>query len=101
MRVEVNGEPYAQQSVEGKAVAKPFDLKSGFGYHCDFTDPDLVNKPPQKGNFKTLSAGMIRLAPRVLVEVVIEGDGFASEPFQQLLGAIEGMEFTPGKDAGE
>jgi len=101
MRVEVNGEQFAQQSAEGKAVAKPFDVKSGFGFHCDFTDPDLVGKPPQKGNFKTLSAGTIRLAPHVLIDVVIEADGFSSEPYQQLLGAIEGMEFEPGKEAGE
>jgi hypothetical protein len=97
MRVEIDSAPYADQSVEKKAVAKPFDVKTGFGYHCDFTDPDLIGKPPQPGNYKTLSTGLIRLAPDVLVQVVIEADGFTSEPYQQLLGAIEGMDFTPGR----
>jgi hypothetical protein len=38
---------------------------------------------------------MIHLAPDVLAEVTISADGFNSEPYQQLLGMIEGMEFTP------
>lgn len=95
LRVEVNGQPLAERSVEGRSVAKEFSLQSGFGFYCNFTDPDLVGKPSEKGNFKTLSVGLIHLAADVLVEVTISADGFASEPYQQLLGMIEGMEFTP------
>ena len=101
LRVEINGEAFAGQSVEGKAIAKEFSLQTGFGYYCNFTDPELVGKPPEKGNFKTISAGLIHLAPDVLVEVAISADGFNSEPYQQLLGMIEGMEFAPaGKSQG-
>lgn len=95
LRVEVNGQPLAERSVEGKSIAKEFSLQTGFGFYCNFTDPDLVGKPPERGNFKTLSIGLIRLAPDVLIEVTISADGFNSEPYQQLLGMIEGMEFTP------
>ena len=94
LRVEINGEAFAGQSVEGKAIAKEFALQNGFGYYCSFTDPELVGKPPQKGNFKTISAGLIHLASDVLIEVAISADGFNSEPYQQLLGMIEGMEFA-------
>ena len=101
LRVEINGEPFAGQSVEGKAVAKEFSLQTGYGYYCNFTDPELVGKPPEKGNFKTISAGLIHLAPDVLIEVAISADGFTSEPYQQLLGMIEGMEFVAaGKSKG-
>jgi len=93
MRTEVNGEPMAEQSKEGKAVAKPFELKTGFGFYCNFTDPELVGKPPQKGNYKTMTVGLIHLAPDVLIEVSISADGFSSEPYQQLLGMLEGLEF--------
>jgi len=93
MQVEVSGAKFAEQSVEGKARAKEFSLTTGYGFYCNFTDPELVGKPPQKGNFKTISAGLIRLAPDVLIEVGISADGFASEPYQQMLGMIEGMEF--------
>ncbi len=95
LRVEVSGTAIAGQSVEGKAIAKEFSLQTGYGYFCNFTDPDLVGKPPEKGNFKTISAGMIHLAADVLIEVTISADGFSSAPYQQLLGMIEGMEYTP------
>ena len=97
LRVEVNGEQIAPQSIEGKARAKEFSLQTGFGFYCSVTDPELVGKPPQKGNYKTISAGMIHLAPDVLIEVSISADGFNSEPYNQLLGMIEGMEFVPAK----
>jgi hypothetical protein len=97
MEVETRGETFASQSVEGKAYAQEYNLRGGFGFHCDFTDPSLVGKPPQKGNFKTISAGLVHLAPDVLLEIGISADGFKSAPYQALLGMIEGMEFTaPG-----
>lgn len=96
-RTEIEGVKYAEQSVEGKARAKEFSLTSGYGFYCNFTDPSLVGQPPQKGNFKTISVGLIRLAPDVLVEVAINADGFMSEPYQQLFGMIEGMEFTASR----
>jgi hypothetical protein len=95
-KVEEDNANMAGQSVEGRAVAKEFSLRSGYGFHCDFTDPDLVGKPPQKDNFKTISLGLIHLAPDVLVEVGISADGFKSEPYQTLLGMIEGMDYAPG-----
>ena len=97
LRVEINGEPIAGQSVEGKAVAREFALQTGYGFYCNFTDPELVGKKSEKGNFKTISAGLIHLASDVLIEVTISADGFKSEPYNQLLGMIEGMEFEKGK----
>jgi hypothetical protein len=43
-----------------------------------------------------MSVGRIRLAPDILLEISISADGFRDAPYQQLLGAIEGMEFRPG-----
>ncbi|HWA08611.1 MAG TPA: hypothetical protein VG838_04005 [Opitutaceae bacterium] len=98
-KVEADSAAIAEHSAEGKAVAKEFSLRSGFGFHCDFTDPDLIGKPPEKDNFKTISTGLIHLAPDVLVEVGISADGFKSAPYQTLLGMIEGMDFTAGTGA--
>ena len=92
--VEVRAARLADQSVEGRAVAKEYSLRNGFGFHCDFTDPDLVGKPPQKDNFKNISMGLIHLAPDVLLEVGISADGFKSAPYQALLGMVEGLDFT-------
>lgn len=97
LAVETECYNFAQGSVEGKAIAREFTLASGYGFYCNFTDPELRGKPPQKGNYKVVSMGKIRLAPNVLVDVGLNADGFRDKPYQELLGAIEGMEFKPGK----
>ena len=61
------------------------------------TDPELRGKPPEKGNYKVMSVGKIRLNAEVLIDVTISADSFRDEPYQQLLGAIEGMEYKPGR----
>jgi hypothetical protein len=95
-RVEADAYGAAESSVEKKAIAREFSLTSGYGFYCSFTDPELRGKPSQPGNYKVMTVGKIRLSPSVLVDVQIMADGFRDEPYQQLLGAIEGMEFTPG-----
>lgn len=93
LQVEADCMPVAEGAVERRAVAREFLLSTGYGYYCNFTDPELRGKPPEKDNFKVTSIGKIRLAPDVVVEVQILADGFSDEPYQQLLGAIEGMEY--------
>ena len=44
-----------------------------------------------------MSIGKIRLAPDVVIDVHMMADSFKDEPYQQLLGAIEGLEFTRGR----
>ncbi len=93
LRVEADALPAAEGSVEGKAIAKEFSLQSGFGFFCNFTDPELRGKPPEKGNYKVMTVGKIRLAPDVLIDVSIMADSFRDGPYNELLGAIEGMEY--------
>jgi hypothetical protein len=97
-RVEADSHALAEQSVERKAFAKEFSLNvpGAYGFYCSFTDPQLRGRPPEKGNYKVMSIGKVRLTPTVLLDVQIMADGFRDEPYQQLLGAIEGMEFAPG-----
>jgi hypothetical protein len=98
LRVEADCAPFTEQSVEGKAYAKEFNTSTGYGYYCSFTDAALRGaKKAPPGEFKVVSAGKIRLAPDVLLEVFIGADSFKDEAYQQLLGAIEGMEFKPGR----
>jgi len=96
LRVEADGHGLAERSVEGKAIAKELTLTSGYGFICNFTDPEMRGRPSQKGNYKVLSVGRIRLNAEVLLEIAIMADDFKGEHYQQLLGAIEGMEFRPG-----
>jgi len=96
-RVEADAFNAAAESVERKANAKEFSLTQGFGYYCNFTDPQRVGRPPEPGNYRVISVGKIRLSADTLVDVSILADDFRDEPYQQLLGAVEGMEYTPGR----
>ena len=100
LRVEADCKLYEEESVEGKAYAKEFALgvRGAYGYYCSFTDASLRGKQATKPeDYKVVSAGKIRLTPQILVDVFIGADAFKDEAYQQLLGAIEGMEFTPGR----
>jgi len=94
-RVLVLCQPIAEEHGVRKPTAEPFYSRQGFGYHCSFTDPELVGKPPEKGNYKHVTYGVVRLAPRVYVAVTILADDFAGPDYQALLGAVEGMELHP------
>jgi hypothetical protein len=93
LRVEADAHGAAAESVERKAIAREFSLTTGYGFYCSFTDPQRVGKPPEPGNYRVMSIGKIRLSAEVLVDVAIMADEFRGEPYQQLLGAIEGLEF--------
>ncbi|MBL9208896.1 MAG: hypothetical protein JNL92_00410 [Opitutaceae bacterium] len=94
LRVEADAYGLAEGSVEKRAVAKEFSLTTGLGFYCSFTDAALRGQPSQSGNYKVTSIGKIKLAPDVLVDVQIFADGFREKPYQELLGAIEGMEYV-------
>lgn len=95
LRVEADCHGLAEQSVERRAVARAFNVASGYGFYCSFTDPNLRGKPTEKGNYKVMSVGKVRLSPEVLVDVHIMGEGFSDEAYNTLLGAVEGMEYSP------
>ncbi len=99
LRVEADCHGQAEESVERKAYGREFSLTSGsgFGFYCNFTDPKLKGKPMEKGNYKVMTVGKIRLSAQVVLDVEIMGEGFSDEAYNQLLGAVEGMEFSPGR----
>jgi hypothetical protein len=100
LRVEADCRQYEEESVEGKAYAKEFSLslRGAYGYYCSFTDASLRGvKESKPGDYKVVTAGKIRIAPDVLMDVFIGADAFRDESYQQLLGAIEGMEFSAGR----
>lgn len=88
-------QPIAVEHGVRKPTAEEFYSRQGFGFHCSFTDPELVGKPPEKGNYKHVTYGVVRLAPRVYVAVTILADDFNGPSYQALLGAVEGMELHP------
>jgi hypothetical protein len=97
IQVEVNGRQYEEGSTERKSVSRELNTQPSvaYGFYCNYSDPELVGKPPQKGNYKMISVGLIRVAPDVLIEMAISSDDARGKPYQQLLGALEGMEYKP------
>lgn len=81
-------------SVEKRVVPEPFYSRQGFGYHVTLTDPERVGKPPERGKFRIQTLGLINLGPRLVASVAILADDPLSEEYQQLLGAVEGMEIA-------
>jgi hypothetical protein len=97
LRVEADCAQYSELSVERKAYAKEFVIGTGYGYYCSFTDAMLKGKKAPPGEFKVISSGKIRLTPDILIDIFMGADSFRDEAYQQLLGAIEGMVYTPGR----
>ncbi len=51
---------FVDTSVEKKKTLRKFAMTGdAYGSYCAFTDASLVGKPPQKDNFKVVSAGII------------------------------------------
>jgi hypothetical protein len=80
--------------VETEVTVKTFYCKQGFGFYFTLTDPKLVGKESVKGDYKQVSLGMIRVNSSVMIRVQILSEGEQTEPFQQLLGMVEGMELS-------
>ncbi|HTB80160.1 MAG TPA: hypothetical protein VK717_04655 [Opitutaceae bacterium] len=80
---------FSPGSVEKKPAPKEFSLKSGFGLYCSFTDASLVGKPPIKGNYKTVSPGLIYMSKDLVLAVTIFTDDPSGPEFRQLVDIIQ------------
>jgi hypothetical protein len=66
---------FIDMSVEKKKVLLKFPMAGdAYGSYCVFTDASLVGKPPQKDNFKKISAGIIWFNDDVSGATSILGD---------------------------
>jgi hypothetical protein len=85
-------EGVGRRLVESRRVApqrikiKPVYCRQGYGF-C-FT----VRLGGNQSDYKFITAGLMRLVPGVVVETNLLADDLEGEPYQQLLGAVEGME---------
>lgn len=79
---------------ETKPVLKPLYRNQGFGYYYLLTERKLEGQKPLVGDYKLVCLGLIRMSSKVMVRFQILSDGEETEPFQQLLGMVEGMELV-------
>lgn len=62
-----NTKQFIAGSVEGEVRGRDFKTPHGYGVQARFTDAALVGKPPEKENYKTVTAVFLHLGERVLV----------------------------------
>ena len=62
-----NTKQFIAGSVEGEVRGRDFKTPHGYGVQARFTDAALVGKPPEKENYKTVTAVFLYLGERVLV----------------------------------
>jgi len=89
------GAAVVAESVEQRVELKRFDLTQGYGAYSSFTDLRLVGQPPIPGDYKTLSTGIIRLAPGVVATVTILCDDLEGDAFRELLAAVQSLKLGP------
>jgi hypothetical protein len=71
---ETGCQRYVDGSVEGRITSREIRVDSGRGYYSSFTDKAMVNRPPQKEEYKTVTFATIYLGNSVLATVSILTD---------------------------
>lgn len=86
---------FIEQSVEKKKVLKHFTMSGGaYGSYCYFTDASLVGSQPQKGNFKGVASGVMRLSDDVSAAVTLLTDDQDSPEFAEMLEIVSSAKVT-------
>jgi hypothetical protein len=87
---------FAEGSVEKEAKVEKLDLKAGVGVYASFTDPSLVDKPSEPGNYKVMSPGMIHLKKELVIATTIFADDKAAPEFAALVKMLESVSLKQG-----
>jgi len=84
-------EPLIPGSVEKKAGFREFKSPHGFGYAVTFTDPTLVGKPPESGNYKTETFLLLALSDQVVVRATLLADDLKGPEYESMLAMIRSL----------
>jgi hypothetical protein len=87
---------FVDMSVEKKKVLRKFAMAGdAYGSYCVFTDAALVGKPPQKDNFKVLSAGIIWFSDDISGATSILGDDEKGPEFAAMIAMASSATLKP------
>jgi hypothetical protein len=94
-KVLAEAQGFVSTSVEKKAVLKKYNMAGdAYGAYCLFTDAALVGKPPEKGNYKVFTAGIIWFNDSVGVSVSQVCDDEKGPEFAAMLGIVNSATLT-------
>ena len=83
-------------SVEQKVVPRGMLLAQGSGYWAEFTDSNLVDKPPVPGDFKKTRSAVIALDEHALVVATMQFDEIKADEPAAMLGIVSSMRMNRG-----
>jgi hypothetical protein len=88
-------EDFVSKSVEKKANLKEFSLENGYGAYCLFTDPSLVGKTPDPGDYKVMGIGNIKLGKHMDGVVTLYVNDTNGKEFKELINIINSLKLKP------
>jgi hypothetical protein len=87
-------ERFVAQSVEGKAVLKPYKLQEGYGVYAVFTDRSLVGKPVVADDYKVMAPGILQPNASCQMVVTLFADDASGPEFAAMHKLVEGLRLT-------
>lgn len=75
--------------------AKELTLPRGHAYYATFEDPNLVGKPPIRGDYKFSTSCVILFEGGVLANATVFTDEASGATFQEALQIVEKLELAP------
>ena len=88
---------FVADSVEGKAFIKELRTATAVGYSAMFTDVNLVDKPPVKDDYKTMTACFIYMGEKVMVFATIFSDDPSGPAFAEGLRLLKSLTLATPK----
>ena len=74
-----------------KMEIKELKIAEGLGFYANFTDPDLVGKPVEKGNYKTATPVILSLGSKYLIKVTVLCDDLNGADYQDTIKIVESI----------
>ena len=86
-------QPYVSKPADlAKLQFKEVKLTGGLGFYANFTDPDLVGKPVQKGTYKTVTPILLCLGKKYLMKVTLLCDDLNGVDYRELMKVVESLQ---------
>lgn len=92
--VEASTRQFVDGSVERKAYLKDFKVAGKSGYACLFTDAALVDRPPVKDDYKTITVCFVYLGDKLLLAATILSDDPSAPAFGEARRLLQSLTLT-------
>ena len=91
------GDQFVDSSVEKKKTLRDFNVAGAISAYCVFTDASLVGKPPEKGNFKVVAAGVVQFGDDLAIATTLLFDDEKGPVFATMLATVKSASVTRAK----